>query len=412
MAGGYEFGPQPASTIAEIGPEVMTILIDALRKGEAGRRPFSDLVLSARREMVRSLREHSLLILTVGVFCVAGRLLPIWLGVSAEYADHLYSTLFFSMSGIALVLFAIGYAIYLRLVVRPHDFLARLARDLRSFVGMRRVCIALPVLLLMPFFGATFTNLKMLIPAIVPFHWDPTFAEWDRMLHGGIHPWQLLHALFGHPYVTSFINAVYHSWFFLSYGVLLWQAVDTNRPRLRMQYLLSFLLIWALIGNVAAIILSSAGPVYFGRVTGLADPFAPLMDYLHQASHVSPVPALGVQETLWRTYAAKGLAIGGGISAMPSLHVAIAFSFVLLARQIDRRLAIAAMVFTALILIGSVHLGWHYAIDGYVAIALSWLIWRAVGWLLNRRTIAATLGFEQYTFPGTPIGRPTGVISR
>jgi membrane-associated phospholipid phosphatase len=76
---------------------------------------------------------------------------------------------------------------------------------------------------------------------------------------------------------------------------------------------------------------------------------------------------------------------------MPSLHVAIAFSYVLLGAAIDRRLALAGGVFTALILIGSVHLGWHYAIDGYFSILMTWLIWRAVGWLLDWSRVARWL---------------------
>jgi len=158
-----------------------------------------------------------------------------------------------------------------------------------------------------------------------------------------------------------------------------------------MQYLLTFVLLWALIGNIAATLLSSAGPVYFGRITGLPDPYAPLMSYLHQASAISPVPALGVQDMLWKLYVSHGIAVGAGISAMPSLHVAIAVSFVLLARSIDRRLAIAFTVFALLIFLGSVHLGWHYAIDGYVSVAGAWLIWRGVGWFLARPAVARLL---------------------
>jgi hypothetical protein len=147
-----------------------------------------------------------------------------------------------------------------------------------------------------------------------------------------------LQPLLGYPYVTSIINAVYHLWFFLAYGVVCRQIASTGRPRLRMQYLLTFVPIWAVIGNIVAMIMSSAGPVCFGRVTGLPDPYAPLMSYLHQASAVAPVPALNVQDMLWRLYHSHGLAIGGGISAMPSLHVAIALSFVLLGRAVVRLL--------------------------------------------------------------------------
>jgi len=254
-------------------------------------------------------------------------------------------------------------------------------------------------MLILPLFGATFSNLKVLIPAIVPFSWDPTLSEWDRLLHGGYYPWQILQPLLGHPYVTSFINAVYHLWFFLAYGVVCWQIASTDRPRLRMQYLLTFVLIWAVIGNIAALLLSSAGPVYYGRITGLTDPYAPLMTYLQHASTIAPVPALQVQDMLWSLYQSQGLALGGGISAMPSLHVAIAVSFVLLGRAIDRRLAIAFAVFAGLIFLGSIHLGWHYAIDGYAAILGAWLIWRAVGWILGRPFVARLLWGGPETTP-------------
>jgi hypothetical protein len=145
-----------------------------------------------------------------------------------------------------------------------------------------------------------------LTPEIVPFVWDADFAAWDRLLHGGYDPWQILQPLLGYPYVTSLINAVYNFWFLVAYGVITWQIATTDRPRLRMQYLLTFVLVWAVIGNLAATILSSAGPVYYGRVTGLPDPYAPLMSYLQYASTVAAVPVLEIQEMLWRVYNLTG----------------------------------------------------------------------------------------------------------
>ena len=40
--------------------------------------------------------------------------------------------------------------------------------------------------------------------------------------------------------------------------------------------------------------------------------------------------------------------------------------------------------YTVIMMIGSVHLGWHYALDGYVAIVGVWVIWWSVGRVLRR----------------------------
>jgi divalent metal cation (Fe/Co/Zn/Cd) transporter len=41
-------------------------------------------------------------------------------------------------------------------------------------------------------------------------------------------------------------------------------------------------------------------------------------------------------------------------------------------------------IFAAIILLGSVHLGWHYALDSYAAIIGAWLVWVGFGWTINR----------------------------
>ena len=166
------------------------------------------------------------------------------------------------------------------------------------------------------------------------------------------------------------------------YGLVVWQAFTLRDPRLRMQFLITFVASWVLLGSLAATWLSSAGPCYYAQVTGLPDPFAPLMAYLAQANEVAPIWALGVQEMLWERYQTGSLELGSGISAMPSMHVASALLFFLLGRRVHRGLGLGLGVFLALILVGSVHLGWHYAIDGYLAMLGTWLIWRLVGRLL------------------------------
>src|SRR5262245_21106144 len=161
-------------------------------------------------EMARSLREHSLLMLLVALYAVIGWGLPRWLGISSDVAEDLYSGVFLVMTGVTAAALAGAFACYRRILAKSGR---RDAADVLSrFMTLRRLCMLLPVYLLVPLFGSTFTNLKVMIPAVAPFHWDPLFAEWERALHGGYYPWQLLQPLLGHPYITSAINAVYHSW--------------------------------------------------------------------------------------------------------------------------------------------------------------------------------------------------------
>jgi TRAP-type C4-dicarboxylate transport system permease small subunit len=88
---------------------------------------------------------------------------------------------------------------------------------------------------------------------------------------------------------------------------------------------------------------------------------------------------------LWSLYADGTVGLGGGVSAMPSMHVSMAFLFVLLGWRVNRLLGIGALVFCTAIEVASVHLGWHYAIDGYASVALTGLIWWAVGRALDWR---------------------------
>ena len=136
--------------------------------------------------------------------------------------------------------------------------------------------------------------------------------------------------------------------------------------------------------SAVAIIFSSAGPCYYGRLVEGKDIYQPLMQYLSLAKESCPVWALGTQEKLWQSYQNGGIGKVTGISAMPSMHVSIAFLFVILGWRTNRIAGIGFSLFAVLIMIGCIHLGWHYAVDGYAAIVCTWLIWWFVGRLLER----------------------------
>ncbi|MEX1109990.1 MAG: phosphatase PAP2 family protein, partial [Dongiaceae bacterium] len=148
---------------------------------------------------------------------------------------------------------------------------------------------------------------------------------------------------------------------------------------LRLQFFYSLLLTWILLGVGAATYFSSAGPCYYGRIGGGSDPFMPLMDYLATANERYEVWALTAQEMLWNHYTTGAIDLGAGISAMPSMHVAMVFIFVLLGFRTARWLGWVCLAFFVSVLIGSVHLGWHYAIDGYAGAIGAAVMWWGSG---------------------------------
>ncbi len=327
------------------------------------------------------LRAHRSLIAVIFVYLAAAVSAARYHGVAASIDFTTYIFLVPATILVVLLFFSFGYTFYVMVAVRPRRLVLYLTREISGrWLNLERLAAALVVIILLPLFFSVFTSWKALIPVVHPFAWDVAFFEWDRLLHGGIDPWQLLQPVLGFPLVTSALNFLYQCWLFIIYGMLVWQAFSVADHRLRMQFFISFVLVWALVGNLAAVLLSSAGPVYFARVTGLEDPYLPLMTYLSSAGEVMPVWALGIQEELWKAYALGDDMLGEGISAMPSMHVATAVLFALVTWRAHRKLGIVFTLYAAVVMIGSVHLAWHYALDGYIGALLAYGIWRAAGW--------------------------------
>jgi len=313
-------------------------------------------------------------------YAAAGALLAASVGQTINFKLFLYSGLIWRTSLCVATTFMTARILYVMIVRRPARLTAFLVQDFKNFLMTEnRLARALPLFLCFIVFVSVFTSLKTLIPVVHPFSWDTRLAELDRLVHGGVDPWQHLQPLLGYPFVTAAVNMVYNLWFFTMFSILYWQLFSVSRPRLRLLFFYTFFLAWILNGTVLAMIFSSAGPCFYQLLTG-SDYYEPLMSYLRHAAETGPVYAIETQNMLWR--ASKETGIGSGISAMSSVHVAAAFIFMMLGWETSRRLGILLTVFFVLILAGSVHLGWHYAMDGYVAIITSALIWALVRHLL------------------------------
>jgi hypothetical protein len=46
---------------------------------------------------------------------------------------------------------------------------------------------------------------------------------------------------------------------------------------------------------------------------------------------------------------------------------------------LNRAVGLILALFAAIIQLGSVHLGWHYAVDGYLSALFTFLIWKWMG---------------------------------
>jgi PAP2 superfamily len=250
---------------------------------------------------------------------------------------------------------------------------------IHDFLGPERLANIVHSTIPTSFFMSAFLMLKAYLPEIHPFQWDPTFLEWDRALHFGFHAYQLLQPALGHPYVTKALNTAYNAWFFFMLIAWVVTAYARRDTPLRQRYMLAFTLCWFIGTNVLGTIFSSVGPCYYGRLLSGDDPFQPLMAYLHQADAITMISALRTQDMLWQGYlGSEGMV--RGISAMPSMHVAMCVLLAVLGFASGRRwLGWFFAAFTATIFLGSIELAWHYAIDGYAGAAIALASWYFAG---------------------------------
>ena len=331
-------------------------------------------------------REHATLLALVLAYWASALVVGEITGRPRTATITMYLATYRSMVPMMILVLLIGRGLTLLILERPARPLTQFLAELRySLASPDRIANAIPVLMCLLVFGGTFTVLKTSFPLLFPFTWDVPLEHIDRWLHGGIAPWQLLQPIVGMPAITSGLNRAYNYWFLVLGFILIWQTFSRRDPKLRLQFFFTLVLGWILLGTIAAALLFSAGPCFFGRATGLPDPFTPLMAYLREANQVYPVWAITTQDGLWQKYLANDASLGAGISAMPSMHVALATLFALVCWRTKRWLGIIMSIYVLVILVGSVHLAWHYAIDGYVSIAGMILIWWAVGRALARR---------------------------
>jgi hypothetical protein len=194
-------------------------------------------------------------------------------------------------------------------------------------------------------FLSSMTFLKSMIVAVVPFWADAPLAMMDRSLF--IDPQQTAIAL--HSAIPA-LGVFYATWHAVHLGGILWVLLWRDPSKAR--FIISFMLTWA-IGMAFAYVFSSAGPNFTERY----DP------------SLAPESVRNMAGFLWTNYKNGDAQLGGGISAFPSMHVAIAAWFALVLRE--RGLAWLGVAYALGIFACSIILGWHYVADGVAGIAVA-----------------------------------------
>ncbi|MBV7259654.1 phosphatase PAP2 family protein [Erythrobacter crassostreae] len=316
-------------------------------------------------------------------------------GVSPSVSGVIENARIFGLFVLILVAFDAAWQLNRNRPKSPTSFLKEryTAKPLWHVIssGLPLMAIAIVVL---PFFS----KMKSAIPLFNEYTWDQTFIEWDRAIFFGYDAWEVMQPVLGFPIVTAFLAFLYHIWFLLLYPGVMFFAFYRMDSQLRRQFFLTYMLSWSLIGGAMATWLASVGPVFLEPMLGNAH-FAPQMDYLNAANEQIPIMTLRVQGLLLEWHGASSSGLGSGITAMPSMHCAIAFIYWLAVRQIHKGWGMFFGAFFIITWISSVHLAYHYAVDGLVSMIAVVAIWWAAkfiiaawdGFLARRSETQATL---------------------
>lgn len=290
--------------------------------------------------------------------------------------------------GAALPLLLLVAFAGLGIMENPRAPFSAIREALRGSIGAGAVTAVLFILSI-----TAFTTLKFEIPQTVPFYADPWIADIDRTLHAG-QAWRLAHA-WAPSWTPAVIDVIYSKvWFIEWFGIFFFVAFWKNRDA-RARYLWAFSLTLLIVGTLLATLLSSVGPILYDQIYG-GTRFAGLVGTLKAGGNGS---FLGYANYLLAAYQHRETAFGTGISAMPSVHVAMAVLNAWFLASLDRRLGVVGWLFAAAILFGSIYSGWHYAIDGYASAVIASAIWLVCARF--RREPAA----DAVSAPAVPAGR-------
>lgn len=311
-----------------------------------------------------------------------------------------------SVSGLFLAYFTVSLkATVTALLISIFCWLLAMARDgadapVRTVMDrvQSRVALLLLPLIVLPVFLAAYTAAKTAIPFLVGFGWDGFWTEADSSLFGG-DAWRIAQGWLGLRWMPVYAWIYTFGWGGAFLGVTALFAINAKPERVGVFYT-AMLLTWILGGWLMALTFSSAGPVFIYLFdSALARHFAGVGEAI-----ASGLPADNSLR-LTQKYLAAGIQShvalkGGGISAMPSMHLGAASIYVFASRK--TRWLVPAVLFWLIIFVLSGYFGYHYWVDGIAAAAIAWVCWRVSELYLPPAGSGMSGGLDPITGPGEP----------
>lgn len=216
-------------------------------------------------------------------------------------------------------------------------------------------------------------NVKSVINMSNPFYADPVLDRVERFIHFGKAPAEWFYQNFSQPWIINMSLTVYGAWFFIGLGFLVLNIFGIRGERGRERALISFVMCWLVNGAILATILSSTGPIFWHE-------FYPGLTNIYEGYVNNLIDNYSIYNDLYQLLLKLVLLPPNveinGISAMPSLHISILALIWLHAREYVRPIRYICLLWMMLTLVACIVLMTHYAIDGYVSIVTTWLIWR------------------------------------
>jgi len=322
-------------------------------------------------------RDDAPLYLMIVLYTLAGLSFLRAAGAQDQAAYAIYVVKWISL--FALMLPLIALALDGGLLVHRFDRRRGLAAGrIFSAARMARMLSGIALLTAFILFQGTFTSIKNALPIFRGgYLFDTLQADIDAAIHFDADPWRWLYAVGAHDAVRTIVEWNYNVlWFTLCFGALFFVATSPRAAAIRTRYIVCYMLVWIVLGSVLAGLFISAGPAFYGAVTGDLARFGPQLDFLAHGGG-SAHSAATYQHYLWTLHATGKSGFGSGISAFPSVHVGLITMNALFLHDYSRKLGAAAFAYVGFVMASSVYLAWHYAIDGYAAIAVTAVIFYA-----------------------------------